>query len=566
MRGFVAFALFAAAVSAEQAALTEKVAEPLTGGGYNDQLVKRAMSVNPVTAADALKKIRGDPVLLKKLERAQQEKEKKKSKDPEEEAKALLQDYRDKFRTIRICAAGMQSWATDWKERITAIRLAPGFVVDGIKSMNEAKIYLPASFYIIAEYFTLSAKILSYWLGSIASSWTFMSYQWHSQYMAWWATDEDWRMRQDMGILDGKYIQETTESADAELKEHRPEDYWGFTKKVAKLMNNKDYKTSHMYSGVNKFWMNKDTKFMPSAGKGNGWGIASMIEIADEKVAQPAPLVEAPNPSMPAVSDPAAPPMTIAQMAEVAQKGRQQMLEAMPAVNAAAQVPVNVAAANQVVAAKTNSSFEEAAGAAFGANFFKALSDTKNSETHLPSSLPDSVQSALIKLNQMPAVPASVLEQFKKNKVAVQKADGVIASFRENLSVLGCAISDLMERQANGFDQMKCVHNELLEFSDVGFYVPDYILEKIKNNHQNFRYLWLWFSKIFVTPESGYTFFQGLLSYMTNYLAIVAAWIGGIGFTTTGFLAQPDVYDTFWTKPVSFPGTTPMIPAAPAQK
>lgn len=255
-----------------------------------------------------------------------------------------------------------------------------------------------------------------------------------------------------------------------------------------------------------------------------------------------------PMPSMPT------PSQSIAEMAEVAQKARLELAAATPAVPAAAQVPVNVAPATQLAVPSINNTLEDANALAFQANFMRALSNTTNKEIHMPAKLPDVVQAAVIKLNSMPVMPQGVLEQFKKNKAAVQKADAIVASFRENLSVLGCAISDLMERQANGLDQIKCVDNELLEFMDVGFHVPDYILDKIQRNMQNFRYIWLWFMKIFVTPQSGYSLFQGLLAYLTNYLSIVASWIGGIGFTTTGILSQPDVFDTFWTKPTTFPG------------
>merc|ERR1712086_410350 len=116
MKGVIAIALFIAAVSAEQSALTLREDEDvITGGGYLDQLIKKATSTNPRDVADSMKKIRGNEVLLKKLARA------KLAQDP----KFAFQDYRDKFRSVRICAAGLQAWATDWKERITAIRLAP---------------------------------------------------------------------------------------------------------------------------------------------------------------------------------------------------------------------------------------------------------------------------------------------------------------------------------------------------------------------------------------------------------------------------------------------------------
>jgi hypothetical protein len=384
-----------------------------------------------------------------------------------------------------------------------------------------------------------------------------MSYQWHSQYLAWYFTDADWKMRQDMKVLDGKYIKESAEKYDEELRKARPKIAWTWTKTLAKLLNISDYKTTHVYKAEGDMWhSDKLTKYMPSAGAGNGWGVRSSFLEVDQKVEEPTPMAEKPSAAMPVpVETPAT--ATIAEMAEAAQKARQEL----PAMTNAQQA-ATVSEVNAVLAARNNITVEQMNAAAFGDNFLKALSNTSNMETHLNAKLPDAVHNAVLQLNSMPLAPG-LIEQFKKNKAAVQAADNTIANFREALSVLGCAISDLMERQATSFDQMKCVHTEVMELEAVGYYMPDYALEKIKNNAQNVRYLWTWFSKIFVTPESGYTTFQGLLSYLSNYLAIVASWIGGIGFTTTGLLSQPDVFDELWTKPMAFPGTTPMIPAKP---
>merc|ERR1711935_197494 len=138
----------------------------------------------------------------------------------------------------------------------------------------------------------------------------------------------------------------------------------------------------------------------------------------------------------------------------------------------------------------------------------------------------------------------AALKKFRAYEGDAQKAYSAVLNFRELLHATGSGVSDLIDRQANTLDNMKCVEGEIESMQDKGIAFLPKELKTTAGLGVEARSLWMKFADIFNKPESGYFAYSRLLAFITNFLSVTQVALGG-AFAPTLPLVQSDVLDDY---------------------